>query len=263
MSEKKSSKRERNSDNKEEDLKKKKKNILQESSDLYKCFISYRDHLDKRNDKYERLVKTSRDITIRSKRVIFGLLRKHEELESLVSEAEENIKPILELISKIAEELVNEDPYRFLRAVSPGLQEFIEAVSLLHYLKSKKLVSYEEVLSLYFQFENNKVLLTHYDYILGVADLTGELMRMAINCISEGNPTRVDEICLMLRLIYNEFSVFSGVHRDMNRKMNVMKNSLKKVENACYVLKIRGSEVPAFLLEDLNLLKDSDENSSM
>ena len=37
------------------------------------------------------------------------------------------------------------------------------------------------------------------DYILGIADLTGELMRYAINCVGKGDHNRALEVCQFLR----------------------------------------------------------------
>lgn len=37
----------------------------------------------------------------------------------------------------------------------------------------------------------------------------------------------------------------------MNQKMSVLNSSLGKVENVCYTLKIRGSEIPKHMLMDV------------
>lgn len=51
------------------------KNDLDESSPIMQAFREFQKELDDRNDKHERLVKLSRDITIESKRLIFLLHR--------------------------------------------------------------------------------------------------------------------------------------------------------------------------------------------
>merc|ERR1712141_27278 len=109
---------------------------------------------------------------------------------------------IKKLLEKVSFETKNEDRYKFSRAVSPGIQEFIEAVTLLYYIKEKRLVTYEEVDKLFFIFDEGSVLLTHTDYMLGVADLTGELMRMAINHIGSREFAESEAICDVLRTIY-------------------------------------------------------------
>jgi hypothetical protein len=87
---------------------------------------------------------------------------------------------------------------------SPGIQEFIEAVSLLHYLRHSTLITLAEVHERLresssdptpvrkvarcprFQTDANPgrqiVPISAEDYALGVSDLTGELMRYATNC---------------------------------------------------------------------------------
>merc|ERR1712142_80855 len=234
-----------------------KKMKLDENSLLYTAFTHYQRELDARNDKYERLVKMSRDITIQSKRAIFSLLRREESSQKLAADAEEKFQSIKKLLKQISCETKNEDPYKFARAISPGIQEFIEAVTLLYYIKEQRLITYEEVEQLFFVFDEHSVLLTQYDYMLGVADLTGELMRMAINRIGSREFAEAESICELLRVIHQEFSVFRGEHREMSKKVNVMKGSLKKVETACYNVKVRGSEVPDNLLADMAVDADS------
>ena len=48
---------------------------LDETSPIIISFRGFQSELDDRHDRYERLVKISRDVTIDSKRVIFGLHR--------------------------------------------------------------------------------------------------------------------------------------------------------------------------------------------
>jgi len=106
--------------------------------------------------------------------------------------------------------------------------------------------------------------LSNEDYILGLADLTylyrnlenlidrsGELMRHAINNISSRNSI-APEICTTLRHLYTAFeriylppqSYKFGFPADLRAKIDVMKTSLVKVEDACYNVHVRGSEVP-------------------
>ena len=113
-----------------------------------------------------------------------------------------------------------------MRAYSAGLQEWIEALSFYHFLRNNKIISYEEV-SMQLEFvESNvsinanvnaenrshaptatdtalskeeptdesenqtgplSVTIPPSEFILGIADLTGELMRNAINALGAGN----------------------------------------------------------------------------
>lgn len=80
--------------------------------------------LDTYHDRYERIVKLSRDITIESKRVIFLLHRIHDEVtkEKLLAEAEGKLQSVINTFwNRIAKELAGQDPHHFLRAYSPGI----------------------------------------------------------------------------------------------------------------------------------------------
>ena len=273
------------------------KKPVKDASPILQLFQSFQTELDSRHDKYERLVKCSRDVTIQSKRVIFLLHRGLDEKAraKILEEAAGKFSDIKELFKKIAVELLHEDCYQFVRAYSPGLQEFIEAFSFWYFLKHKSVVSYKQICNeLEFDKEpvqvqqvlnppeeNTKVLnppaentqitkspdeentnvsnpnvkiqvpIPPAEYILGISDLTGELMRLAVNSVGQGNLTAPREICQILRKIHDEFITFGSRQRGLPKKLEVLKNSLKKVENTCYTIHIRGSEVSENMLATL------------
>lgn len=57
-------------------------------------------------------------------------------------------------------------------------------------------------------------------------------------------------LCFVLQSIYEAFLTSSNFSKELKRKLYVLKNSLQKVENACYAIKIRGSEIPKHMLTD-------------
>lgn len=91
------------------------------------------------------------------------------------------------------------------------------------------------------------------DYLSGVADLTGELMRAAINSIAAGDQSRPVQICEFLTRLYGGFSIFGNnvASKDWSMKLRTFRQSLAKVENVCYVLKLRGTEVPDYMLAEV------------
>jgi predicted translin family RNA/ssDNA-binding protein len=256
--------------------------------------------LDARHDKYERLVKLSRDITITSKRIIFQIHR--------ISSDEHRLKVISDVEKKLAElertkwyqvavELDNEDPFLFLRAYSPGLQEYIEAVSLYYYTKSHTLVDLatiqhkltftpcqhpdlqstnnlppavkvtsdaqlvgssalnEPVLSigateLTMSTSSQSSVSVHIppiDYILGLADVTGELMRLAVHSAGVGDTKTPFDVCCVLRQICTALASFDGIGREFQQKLSTLRQSITKVEAACYAIHMRMSELPCTL----------------
>jgi predicted translin family RNA/ssDNA-binding protein len=69
---------------------------------------------------------------------------------------------------------------------------------------------------------------TEEDYLLGVADLTGELMRLAINSIGMGNSAQALDVCHFLRNVKTSYELIN--FPPARKKVNEMRNSLLKVE---------------------------------
>jgi len=104
-------------------------------------------------------VKISRDITIGSKRLIFLLHRiSNESEEEIQQQASESLKGVRENIVRVIDELGTEPYYRYQRAFSPGLQEYIEAASFLHYLLTRSLITPQQLLQDVLDLLPNKVI---------------------------------------------------------------------------------------------------------
>lgn len=265
---------------------------LDEDSQVVKEFREYAAELDDKHDRYERIVKISRDITIESKRIIFLLhtLDKKDKEETILNEAEKRLENVTKTSFKnIAKELQGQDIYQYIRAYKPGVQEFIEALTFHQYIRNKTLQDWnqigksfsytiddksnsstdQEVKNYFFhpQMDRNdqqiKVIQTPllpHDYILGIADLTGELMRKCINNLGSGNIAGCFETCSYVRSMYRGFLGVAGIGgKEVNRKIYVLKQSLNKIENVCYTIKIRGSEIPKHMLASV-AIADVEEN---
>ena len=91
------------------------------------------------------------------------------------------------------------------------------------------------------------------EFILGLADLTGELMRNAINSLGSAN---MDVCFTLLDILQSMSDGFTRLPKyeapkDIWQKMSTLKQSCKKVENACYAISVRGSEIPKGHLADI------------
>lgn len=70
--------------------------------------------------------------------------------------------------------------------------------------------------------------------LVQLADLTGELMRLAIGRISDGELEYAQKICRFVREIYRELTLVApkmDYPADMKTKMDVMLQSVMKIEN--------------------------------
>lgn len=238
------------------------------SSPVIAAFKVFQQELDTKHDKYERLVKISRDVTIESKRTIFLLHRVTSvpDTEDILNEADGKLDAVRQKIGQIAEELRGEDIHQFHRAFTPGIQEYVEAVSFLHYIRHRSLISLEEINArlVFMKAEKGaaeaqpagaQVLtfqVTPSDYLLGVADLTGELMRMCISSVGNGDIDTPFQLSQFLRQIHDGFSFIGNTGPyEVSKKLHTLRQSLGKVEDACYTLRVRGSEIPKHMLADV------------
>lgn len=152
-----------------------------------------------------------------------------------------------------------------------------------HYLETQELISYDESVKRLAQLggEGGAVLLTHSDYILGVFDMVGELMRFSITTIAtsgqlptskaedvqmadadaddsaqklevEDRDVLTDLRNLRIHLEALDASTDGAFGRDISKKMGVMQVCVQKVENALYGLIVRGSERPKGWVPDLS-----------
>lgn len=83
--------------------------------------------------------------------------------------------------------------HRYAHNITGGNQEFMEALSFQHYLETQSLISYDEARSKIADLCGSSdvaaageatVSLTPEDYILGICDMTGELMRFSVTSMA-------------------------------------------------------------------------------
>lgn len=247
------------------------------------AFSVFQTELDGKHDRYERLVKLSRDITVASKRIIFSVHRVSSEKnqEKCLAEIGEKLTQLESVKWKaVACELQGQDPFQYLRAYSPGLQEYIEAVAVWQYVAERNIISLQDIQQRLTFRENSSddstssismpsstekdtpppnmsssTLLTVYippaEYVLGISDVAGELMRMAVHSVGEGDKETPFTICRTLRELCTSLSSLYDIARELPQKLSSLRQSVAKVEAACYAIHVRGSELPDHLLTSM------------
>lgn len=168
--------------------------------------------------------------------------------------------------------------WRYQYQVSWGIQEYIEALSFKYYIENKKLIPFEDVS----KSIPPEILITETDYVLGLFDLTGEMMRFAITSMTAGGhlgvtdasvnkdtagdageneqskkPVRGDAVVSdlrQLRAMFERLEVPRGhsLGRELPKKMEVMQTSVEKVERAVYGFLVRGKERPTGWAPDVS-----------
>lgn len=216
-------------------------------------FEAYRAELDDENALREKLIILSRSITQLSKKLIFHLHRgatsQPAQRQKNIREAEKKEREIAEVFKTIRQELSDARAgeswtsgfWKWRKSITPGLEEYIEALSFMWYLQHGGLVPLDNVQKA-LSDENGESLIfvTPEDYILGMSDLTGELMRYATNALGTGDHETPLSICDFVRTVKTHFdAVNPDAIRQLSKKQEETQRSLEKIEKVCYALRLR------------------------
>jgi len=167
--------------------------------------------------------------------------------------------------ASIIPDLAGINAWRYQHQISGGLQEYMEAISFEHYLRHQTLITIDEAA----KSLPEGVQLTGDDYILGIFDLVGELMRFAITTMAttgtlpasneDDDEAGKRDILMDMRSLRTCFQALdtttcggTGLGKDVEKKMEVMKTCVEKVETAVYGMIIRGRERPKGWVPDLS-----------
>ena len=154
------------------------------------------------DERREYVIALSRDIIKESKLIIYALQR--------------NDKVDLKKIQGLVKELKRESQTGI---EDTAVQEYVEAVCFYHYLKDKKVPGYKE-------------LGVDVDsYLMGLCDLTGELLRMAVKDVIEHKYERAREITLFVEEIYGLFLQLDLRNGPIRQKADSIKWNLQKLEH--------------------------------
>ncbi|KAI0428901.1 Translin [Xylaria sp. FL1042] len=233
-------------------------------------FESFRDELDEHHDRRMRIGKVSRDVTALSKKIIFSLQRVRKLSQPIPqhiqSDIDGRLKEIAELLETIQPDVQGMNRHRYPLIC---LEEFVEAVSFAHYLRHQTLMTPAEAQAAV----PVAIQLTAPDYVFGIFDLTGEMMRFAtaVTALSgsvptgdktpsgsgedqdDGGRTRtiltdMQEVSSMLKIcpaVGGRFSTYA-------KKLDIMDEQVHKVERLGYGVEVRGVERPKGWMPDLN-----------
>ncbi|KAI4176046.1 MAG: hypothetical protein LQ343_001328 [Gyalolechia ehrenbergii] len=230
----------------------------QDVSPFMPMFEAFRDELDEHQDRRERIIKASRDITALSKKIVRQLQTSIP--PSIAKEIQPRYDSIKELFTSVAPDLQGLNAWRYRGQISDGCQEYVEAISFQHYLETQRLITHQEAQNLI----PEGLQLTANDYMLGLFDLTGELMRFGITSMAtSGVMTRgmgkdgieSANILADLRLLRASFESLT-ISSSLMKKVEVMRESVDKVENVAYGMIIRGMERPKGWVPDLSEGRD-------
>ena len=170
----------------------------------------------------EKIIKDSRIVLKTSKLLIYAIHKNDmKEAEKLAEQIKNELKALTKHTTE-HKELLYSPSYK------DAVQEYVEALAFLHFVKEKKLITRKELD------------VDAESYLTGICDLTGELVRKAINSAIAKNFQLSLEIKNFVSELYGEMLKFSFRNGILRKKFDSIKYDLRKLEDLIYDLKTKG-----------------------
>lgn len=174
----------------------------------------------------EDVISKSHEIVKLSKVIIYSVQREELNLNREISEMR---KKIIDL-RDIRGDLRSEPSYKV------AIQEYVEAMTFYEFIKNGKLPT------------RIQLKVNAEDYLMGLCDLTGELMRKATNYAIYKRYTDVFRIKELVNEIYYYFLRLNLRNSELRKKSDGIKYNLRKLEDVVFELKLR--EIPIDKIRD-------------
>ena len=181
-------------------------------------FSRIRKEMHKLDLEREDVIQTSREIINISKQVIYATQRND------LKEAEDSIKKIKEKVKKLRKVNISTDT----SINSVAFQEYVEAIAFYEFVKNKKIPT------------RASLGVSAEDYLSGLCDLTGELVRKAVYDVIHKKFDEAKKIKELVHDIYGEFLKLHLRNGELRKKSDSIKWNLKKLEEVMYDIEMKG-----------------------
>ena len=181
-------------------------------------FRKIREEMHSLDMKREEVIQLSREIISISKQIIYAAQRND------MQEAKASIKKIKDKVKKLKKINITADT----NINSVAFQEYVEAMAFYEFVKNNKIPTR---ISLGVSAEN---------YLSGLCDLTGELVRKAIYDVIHKRFDEATNIKELVHDIYGEFLKLHLRNGELRKKADSIKWNLKKLEEVMYDISMKG-----------------------
>jgi len=193
------------------------KNLVKEFENLAKTYS-----LD---DKIrEQIISSSREIIKLSKQAIYSVHRNE------LDQAKEKLSKASQEILK-TNDLINNSSLKEIGSFRACLEEYVEAKGYLFFLENKKIPTRDEL--------NSPISLHYNTYLLGLSDLSGELVRRCVTDATNSKVDNVKEIYAVIEELYGLWLKFDFRGGELRKKFDTLRYNLSKVQTIVYELHMR------------------------
>jgi translin len=171
--------------------------------------------LEQEEKERENIISISRKVLRDSKVAIYNI---HRENMDFAFNSLNNLKKEIDLLKSNKQNIGMKEA---------AFQEYVEAFSFYYFIKEKRLITLVESSA------------SHTNYLLGLCDLTGELMRFTVNSAIKEKYDVIEEVRELIFLIYGEFLKMDLSNGELRKKSDSIKWNLNKVDDIIFTLKTK------------------------
>ncbi len=170
----------------------------------------------------ERIIQGSRKVIQNSKQAIYAMQRDDFAVAQSSIEKMRTGLLALKALTQAEPRLSYEGIYKV------AIQEYVEALALYEFIKKGSIIPYSG------EFVDPE------NYLMGLCDLSGELVRKAINASIRENYSLAVKIRAVMDELYVDLSRIDFKNGELRRKYDGIKYDLKKVDDLVFELKMKG-----------------------
>ncbi len=182
-------------------------------------FASLKKEIEAVDAKRETLIAQTREILKASKGAIYSLQRGDNKAAE---------KALAELKPKIAALKPYSEDANYASVTKPPIQEYVEAACFREFINSGRILPRE------------KIGVSAENYVAGLCDLSGEIVRKAVNAAINDDSRTVISAKKFIESIYYGLMQFDFRNGELRRKFDGIKYDLKKMEDLLLSLKLQG-----------------------
>jgi len=180
-------------------------------------FGKIRDEMHNLDTRREGIIQLSRDIIHVSKQIIYAAQR----------DDAQGAAPLIKTIKEKVKELKKMNIATDTNINSVAFQEYVEAIAFYEFVTSKRIPT------------KKRLGVSAEDYLSGLCDLTGELVRRAVYEVIHKKFEEAATIKELVNDIYGEFLKLHLRNGELRKKSDSIKWNLKKLEEIMYDISMR------------------------
>merc|ERR1711879_926930 len=159
---------------------------------------------------------------------------KPTEVNEIFKKAESYFESQRSLLNELKKIVPADEYYKHRDHWKQILSQMVSTMALIEWFRTENLITYEVA-----QKKIGEMPLELEDFLYGVCQITQELSRYCVNCVTKGNFSMPKKVAAFVGDLYAGFRLLNLKNDPLRKKYDGIKYDLKKIEEVVYDIAIR------------------------